>query len=84
MHKGAQTGQLSGWVVVEDGDISEVWAEDATGRLTLLAPGSWFHAALVAGLRQDLPTYIDWQASSKRHWREAAEFQNAKTLAVTP
>lgn len=81
MHKGAQVGRLSGWVVVEDGDISEVWAEDADGRLTLLAPGSWFHNALVAGLRQDLPAYIAYQASSKRHWREAAEFTNAKAMS---
>jgi hypothetical protein len=81
MHKGAQVGRLSGWVVVEDGDISEVWAEDATGRLTLLASGSWFTNALTAALREDLPEYIEYQASSKRHWREAAAFQNAKAMS---
>jgi hypothetical protein len=81
MHKGAQVGKLSGWVVVEDGEISEVWAEDADGRLTLLAPGSWFTNALTAALREDLPEYIEYQASSKRHWREAAAFQNAKAMS---
>jgi hypothetical protein len=50
--------------------------------LTLLASGSWFTNALTAALREDLPEYIEYQASSKRHWREAAAFQNAK--AMTP
>jgi hypothetical protein len=84
VYRNVQVGTVKGWVIVNDGEIDEVWAETGEGVYTLTAPGSWFHNALVAGLKQDLPAYIAYQASSKRHWREAAEFQNAKTLAVTP
>jgi hypothetical protein len=77
-------GRFSGWCIVGDGDIAEVWVEVGPKSWRLMAPGSWIYNSLTAALAADLPAYIAYQASSKRHWREAAEFQNAKTLAVTP
>lgn len=81
IYKNEQVGRVEGWVIIEGGDIAEVWVEDKTQRLTQVAPGSWFANALVSALRDDLPEYIAFQASSKSHWRRAAAFKNAIALA---
>jgi hypothetical protein len=84
---GGVTGNFSGAVDVEDGEISTVWLEvsrdsDPEPVLCAIAPGSFLHTTILPQISRDLPAMIDWQSGGRANLTAASRAQSR--ALVTP